>query len=94
MNTTTFASLAISQLTSAGHALELGPALVPNVTASEKGSTPQRRKASRPNALTDLTPAERTALLLNPKRNYVHNFTLDPVPSKVIPRAGRAFATA
>ena len=94
---TTFAAFAISQLTKqgAGHAPELGDSLTPNVLQSDKGSTTQRRKkASSPNALTNLSVSERNALLLNPKRNFAHNFTLDPVPSKVIPRAGRAFATA
>ena len=96
MNAATFAAFAISQLTkqSAGHAQELGDSLAPNVTRSDKGSATQRRTASSPNALTHLPPAERTALLLHPKRNFAHNFTLDPVPSKKIHVAGRAFATA
>ena len=98
MNATTFASFAISQLTtskpSAGHAQELGDSLTPNVLQSDKGIAPQRRRAPRPNALTQLSVAERNALLLHPKRNFTHNFTLNPIPSKVIPRAGRAFATA
>ncbi len=99
MNATTFASFAISQLTtskqSAGHAQELGDSLTPNVLQSEKGTVTQRhKKASSPNALTNLSVAERNALLLNPKRNFTHNFTLNPVPSKLIHVAGRAFATA
>ena len=44
--------------------------------------------------LTSLTPAQRAALILNPKRNYVHNFTLSPVPSKQIHVASTRFATA
>ena len=96
---TTFAKFALSQLTnnntSAGHALDLGDSLAPDVAKSDKGRSAQRTKnASSPNALTQLSVAERTALLLNPKRNFAHNFTMDPIPSKVIPRAGRAFATA
>ena len=96
MNTTAFTSLAISQLTkqSAGHALELGDSLTPNVLQSDKGTAPQRRKASSPNAVTRLSPAERMALLVAFKRNFSHNFAQEPVPSKVIPRAGTAFATA
>jgi hypothetical protein len=94
---TTFAAFALSQLTktSAGHALDLGDSLTPNVAKSDKGRSPQRlKKASSPNALTHLSKDERAELVLNSKRNYTHNFTMDPVPSKVIPRAGRAFATA
>ena len=97
MNAATFAAFAISQLTkqSAGHAQELGDSLAPNVTRSDKGSATQRnKKASSPNALTNLSVSERNALLLHPKRNFAHNFTLDPVPSKPIHVAGRAFATA
>ena len=95
---TTFAKFALSQLTnnntSAGHALDLGDSLAPDVAKSDKGRSAQRHVPSSPNALTQLSVSERTALLLNPKRNFAHNFTLNPVPSKVIPCAGRAFATA
>jgi hypothetical protein len=96
MNATTFTAFALSQLTtSAGHAQELGDSLTPNVLQSDKGTVTQRiKKASSPNALTHLSKDEREELVLNPKRNFTHNFTMDPVPSKVIPRAGRAFATA
>ncbi len=98
---TTFAAFAISQLTtntSAGHALELGDSLTPNVLQSDKGSTTQRRKkASSPNALTrsmELSPAERQAKATAFHPRHASNFALDPVPSKVIPVAGRSFATA
>lgn len=65
MSAVAFSSFAISQLTtSAGHAPELGDSLTPNVPQSEKGTAPQRRKASSPNAVTNLSPAQKTVRVL------------------------------
>ena len=94
MNTPKHTFLEDSQITSAGYALDLGVSLAPNVTKSDKGSKPQRHKPSSPNAVTRFSPAERTALLLDFKRNFSHNFTLEPVPCKPAPVASSRFATA
>ena len=100
MGAINFTAFALSQLTnkSAGHAPDLGDSLTPNVAKSDKGRTPQRlKKASSPNALTrsmELSPSERQAMAVAFHPRYSSTFALEPIPSKVIPRAGRAFATA
>ena len=43
---------------------------------------------------TKLSPAERTAKLLAFKKLHSHNFTQTPTASKVIPVAGKSFATS
>jgi len=94
MSTPKHTFLANSQIMSAGYAPDLGDSLAPHVTKSDKGTATQRRKPSSPNAVTRLSPAERTALLLDFKRNFSHNYTQQPVPSKPVPVAGARFATA